>query len=438
MIEPEPESIIMQIIIIIILTLINAFFSSAEMAIASVNKNRVKLLSEEGNKKAQLLEKIMKNQSNFLAAIQIGITLAAFLSSASAATGISVVLSNKLEALNIPYANQLGVIIVTIILTYFTLVFGELVPKRIALKNKEKVALRSVKTIYIVLIITKPFVKILSFSTSLILKLLGFNKEGIEEKVSKEEIQALISEGEVEGAIDESEKEMLDSVFEFNDRLSKEIMTSRKDTYMINISDDINEELDDIINLQYSRIPVYEGDIDNIVGILYTKDLFIMARKVGFENLNIKHILHKPYFVPETKRINELFKELQLNKNHMALLIDEYGGFSGIVTMEDLVEEIVGDIDDEYDIDEPDIKKIDEYKYLVKGTINIHDFNDEFGTSIEEDEDFDTLNGYMITRIGKIPKEGVNIEFDVDNIHLKVKEVTGRRIEEVEVTIFKE
>lgn len=437
MIEPEPESIIIQLVIIIILTLINAFFSSAEMAIASVNKNRIRSLSDEGNKKAQLLEKVMKNQGNFLAAVQIGITLAAFLSSASAATGISGVFSSKLEQLNIPYADQLGVIIVTILLTYFTLVFGELVPKRIALRNKEKVALKSVKTIYLVLIITKPFVKILSFSTTLVLKVLGFNESGMDEKVSKEEIQALISEGEVEGAIDEDEKEMLDSVFEFNDRLSKEIMTSRKDTYMLNISDNIDEELDDIISFQYSRIPVYEDDIDNIIGILYSKDLFIMARKHGFENIKIRDILHKPHFVPETKRINELFKELQFSKNHMALLIDEYGGFSGIVTMEDLVEEIVGEIDDEYDIDEADIKQIDDNKYLVKGKINIHDFNDEFGTDIE-DGDYDTLNGYIITRMGKIPKEGIKVEFSIDNVNIKVKKVKGRRIEEVEVTKISE
>ena len=230
---------------------------------------------------------------------------------------------------------------------------------------------------------------------------------------------------------------MLNGIFEFNDRLSKEIMTSRKDTYMLDISSNISECVDEIINAQYSRIPVYEDSIDNIVGILYIKDFFIEARKVGFENVNIKDILHRPYFVPETKRINELFKELQLNRNHMAILIDEYGGFSGIVTMEDLIEEVMGDIDDEYDMDEPDIKKLGDNKYLVKGTISIYDFNEEFGAEIEEG-DYDTLNGYITTYIGKIPKEGVKIEFVINNIKLKVLKVRNRRIEEVEITILED
>ena len=306
-----------------------------------------------------------------------------------------------------------------------------------ALQKKEKTALSSVKVIYITSIIAKPFIKILSVSTALSLKLIGVNESGIEEKVSKEEIQALISEGEAEGAIDEDEKEMLNGIFEFNDRLSKEIMTSRKDTYMLDISSNISEYVDEIINAQYSRIPVYEDGIDNIVGILYIKDFFIEARKVGFENVNIRNIIHKPYFVPETKRINELFKELQLNRNHMAILIDEYGGFSGIVTMEDLIEEVMGDIDDEYDIDEPDIKKLGDNKYLVKGTISIYDFNEEFGAEIEEG-DYDTLNGYITTHIGKIPKEGVKIEFVINNIKLKVLKVRNRRIEEVEITILED
>ena len=436
-IEPESGSIIPQLILVIILTAINAFFSSAEMAIVSVNKNKVRYLAEGGNKKAILLEKVIENQSNFLATIQVGITLASFFSSASAATGISSAFSNELSKLNIPYAQQISVIIVTVILSYFTLVFGELVPKRMALQKKEKTALSSVKIIYITSIIAKPFIKILSVSTALSLKLIGVNENGIEERVSKEEIQSLISEGEAEGAIDEDEKEMLNGIFEFNDRLSKEIMTSRKDTYMLDISSNISECVDEIINAQYSRIPVYEDSIDNIVGILYIKDFFIEARKVGFENVNIKDILHRPYFVPETKRINELFKELQLNRNHMAILIDEYGGFSGIVTMEDLIEEVMGDIDDEYDMDEPDIKKLGDNKYLVKGTISIYDFNEEFGAEIEEG-DYDTLNGYITTYIGKIPKEGVKIEFVINNIKLKVLKVRNRRIEEVEITILED
>ncbi|GAA0070599.1 hemolysin family protein [Clostridium sardiniense] len=434
MLEPEPGSIIPQLILVLILTGVNAFFSSAEMAIVSVNKNRIKMLAEEGNKKAKLLEKVMKDQSNFLATIQVGITLAGFFSSASAATGISVVVSEKLSSFNLPYTKQISLILVTIAISYLTLVLGELVPKRIALQRKEKIALSSVKIIYLTSIIAKPFIKILSISTSLILKLIRFNENGIEDKVSKEEIQALISEGEAEGAIDEDEKDMLNGIFEFNDRLSKEIMTSRKDTYLIDISDNIDEYLDDLVNCPYSRIPVYEDEVDNVIGVLYIKDFFVEARKVGFENVNVREILHKPYFVPETKRINELFKELQANRNHMAILIDEYGGFSGIVTMEDLIEEVMGDIDDEYDISEPEVKKLDNNKYLVKGTINIDDFNEEFDANIEED-DCDTLGGYIITQIGEIPKEDLKFDFTIGNLKLKVIKIMDRRIEDIEVTL---
>ncbi|MBM7835008.1 hemolysin family protein [Clostridium sardiniense] len=434
MLEPEPGSIIPQLILVLILTGVNAFFSSAEMAIVSVNKNRIKMLAEEENKKAKLLEKVMKDQSNFLATIQVGITLAGFFSSASAATGISVVVSEKLSSFNLPYTKQISLILVTIAISYLTLVLGELVPKRIALQRKEKIALSSVKIIYLTSIIAKPFIKILSISTSLILKLIRFNENGIEDKVSKEEIQALISEGEAEGAIDEDEKDMLNGIFEFNDRLSKEIMTSRKDTYLIDISDNIDEYLDDLVNCPYSRIPVYEDEVDNVIGVLYIKDFFVEARKVGFENVNVREILHKPYFVPETKRINELFKELQANRNHMAILIDEYGGFSGIVTMEDLIEEVMGDIDDEYDISEPEVKKLDNNKYLVKGTINIDDFNEEFDANIEED-DCDTLGGYIITQIGEIPKEDLKFDFTIGNLKLKVIKIMDRRIEDIEVTL---
>ncbi|MDQ0148450.1 putative hemolysin [Eubacterium multiforme] len=435
MVEPAPGSIIPQLILVFLLTAINAFFSSAEMAIVSVNKNKIKMLAEDGNKKAKLLEKVIEDQSNLLATIQVGITLAGFLSSAVAATGISGMVFEKLKNFNIPYIHQISIITVTIVLSYITLVFGELIPKRVALQRKEKIALASVKAIYITSIIAKPFIKILSISASVVLKVIRFNENNDEDSISKEEIQALILEGEAEGAIDEDEKDMLNGIFEFNDRLSKEIMTSRKDTYLIDISDDINEYLDDLINFQYSRVPVYEDDIDNVIGILYIKDFFVEARKVGFEKVDIRKILHKPYFVPETKKIKELFKELQVNRNHMAILIDEYGGFSGIVTMEDLIEEVMGDIDDEYDLDGPDVKQIDSNKYLVKGTINIYEFNEEFDSNIEEG-DYDTLNGYIITQIGEIPKEDIDVQFTIENLMLKVTKVMDRRIEEVEVVLM--
>lgn len=427
-------SIIPDLVLIAILTGINAFFSSAEMAIVSVNKTKIKLLSEEGDKRAKLLEKLMNEPSSFLATIQVGITFASFFSSASAATGVSAEISKILSRYNIPYINQISLIGVTIILSYITLVFGELVPKRIALKKSEKKALSSARIIYFVSIIAKPFIKILSFSALVVLKLTKNDEEGIEEKVSEEEIRAMLSEGEEYGTIKEEEREMIDSVFEFNDIMAKEIMTSRKDTYMINIEDTYEEYMEQIFNLQYSRIPVYEGKIDNIIGILYLKDFLVEAKRVGFENIDIRKILQAPKFIPENKRTNELFKELKKTRNHMAILIDEYGGFSGIVTMEDLIEEIMGDIEDEYDLEEPNIRKIDEKNYIVKGTYTIHEFNEFFDVELEEG-DYDTINGFMITKIGEIPDYDKEVVLDMDSFILEAIEIKERRIEKVKVTI---
>ena len=292
--DSDPGGILSKLILIAILTAINAFFASAEMAIVSVNKSKVKALSEEGNKNAKLLYKLIKEPSNFLSTIQIGITLAGFFSSASAATGLSTYIANILRPLNIPYTNEISMIVITIILSYFTLVFGELVPKRIALKKSESIALNSVKLIYFISIIAKPFIKILSLSTGLVLKLTGNNDSDIEDTVSEDEIKALIHRSTEDGLIDDDEKEMLCKVFEFNDRLAKEIMTSRSDTFLIDIDDDFKDVLDKILELNYSRIPVYKDDIDNIIGILYVRDLLAKAREVGFDNINIESILHKP------------------------------------------------------------------------------------------------------------------------------------------------
>lgn len=430
--DSDPGGILSKLILIAILTAINAFFASAEMAIVSVNKSKVKALSEEGNKNAKLLYKLIKEPSNFLSTIQIGITLAGFFSSASAATGLSTYIANILRPLNIPYTNEISMLVITIILSYFTLVFGELVPKRIALKKSESIALHSVKPIYFISIIAKPFIKILSLSTGLVLKLTGNNDSDIEDTVSEEEIKALIHRSTEDGLIDDDEKEMLCKVFEFNDRLAKEIMTSRSDTFLIDIDDDFKDVLDKILELNYSRIPVYKDDIDNIIGILYVRDLLAKAREVGFDNINIESILHKPYFVPETKRTNDLFKVLKEAKIHLAVLFDEYGGFSGIVTMEDLVEEIMGDIEDEYDIDE-DISQIDEENYIVKGYLSVNDFNDRFNMNIEPG-DYDTLNGYLITTLGKIPNE--NEAVILEDVKFTVAKIENRRVEEIKVSLL--
>ena len=429
------RSILPQLLLILILTLVNAFFAASEMAFVSVNKQKVKKLSNENNKKAILLEKLLNDPSNFLSTIQIGITLAGFLSSASAATTLSIRLLNVIKPYNIPYAQELSMILITLILSFFTLLFGELVPKRIALKKAEQIALYSIKPVYLLSLITKPVIVVLSFSAKFILRILRIKDCDEDSNISTEEIKFLITQSEENGTINNLEKEMIDKVFDFSDKMSKEIMTSRPDTILIDIDDDTEEKLETILNCKYSRIPVYENSVDNIIGILYVKDIISYLIKHDIYTLEFKQILHSPCFVHETKRIDELFLLLKQSKNHMAILVDEYGGFSGIVTMEDIIEEIVGDIEDEYDNDNSKIVDLGNNSYIIRGNMSIIDFNDTFNMELKSDN-VDTINGFIISTLDRIPDNNDNVSLIIDNYKLEVLEVYDNRIEKVMVSLI--
>ena len=376
-------SLLLQIVIIIILTGINAFFSSAEMAIVSLNKNKLKILIEDGNKKAILLDNLLKEPSKFLSTIQVGITLASFFASASAATGLSQFLSEALKPLKIPYSSQISMILITFILSYVTLVFGELIPKRIALRNSENIALSSVGVIVFISTIFSPFVKFLIFSTNLVLTILRMREDNIEEKVSKEELRSLVEVGKEHGVINETEQEMIENIIEFDEKIAREIMIPRTKVFLIDKNISIHELFENKEIEKYSRIPVYENEADNIIGILMVKDLMIEAYKKGFDNIKISDLVQEAYFVPETKNVNELFNEMQLEKKHITILIDEYGGFSGIVTLEDLIEEVMGNIDDEFDDEDLSIHQISKNKYLVNGDVSLYNLNDNFHFELE-------------------------------------------------------
>ena len=432
--DPEPMNLVSQFILILLLTLLNAFFALAEMAIVSVNRNRIKMLADDGDKKASLLADLLEEPNKFLSTIQVGITLAGFFSSASAATGISEVIGASLSQLGIPYAQSISLVVITLLLSYVTLVFGELVPKRIALQKSEQMAMLSVRPIVFVSKFAKPFVKLLSLSTNLLLRVIGMSDTDLEEKVSREEIKSLVDAGEEYGVINQIEKEMINSIFDFDDKLAKEVMTPRTEVYMINSQ--LPLSIEELLEENYSRIPVYEGDIDNIIGVLYLKDFLHEAYQVGFENVNLKKLLHRPYFVPECKNIDQLFKELQKSKKHLAVLIDEYGGFSGIVTIEDLIEEVMGDINDEYDEDEPFIRKIDNDTYIVNGLISIKELNDKLQFNLDEEtEDYDTLGGFLINQIDYIPSETEECMVEYENLLFKVQCVKDKRIETVKIHI---
>lgn len=431
-------SLLLQFIVIGILTGINAFFSSAEMAIVSINKNKLKILVEDGDRRAILLDNLLKEPSKFLSTIQVGITLAGFFASASAATGLSKYLSLYMESVRIPYSGQISMILITFLLSYITLVFGELIPKRLALRSSEKIALSSVGTIVMISKIFSPFVKFLTLSTNLILTVLKMKEENIEEKVSKEELRSLVEVGREHGIINEVEKEMIENIIEFDEKVAREIMIPRTKAFLIDSSISIEELFEKKEVGIYSRIPVYEGEADNIIGILLTKDLMMEAYKKGFFNINLSDILQEPYFVPETKNVNELFKEMQSEKKHIAMLIDEYGGFSGIVTLEDLIEEVMGNISDEFDKEDSSIKKLSQNKYLVNGELSLNDLNDYFHIELES-KHYDTLSGLLIETMDYIPEDDEDIDpILIEGISFKPQRVKDKKIEKVLVTFNSE
>lgn len=430
-------SLLLQIVIIIILTGINAFFSSAEMAIVSLNKNKLKILIEDGNKKAILLDNLLQEPSKFLSTIQVGITLAGFFASASAATGLSQYLSSALRPLNIPYSNQISMILITFLLSYVTLVFGELIPKRIALRNSEKIALSSIGVVIFISKLFSPFVKFLTFSTNFVLTILKMKEDNIEEKVSKEELRSLVEVGKEHGVINETEQEMIENIIEFDEKIAREIMIPRTKVFLIDKNISIHELFENKEIGKYSRIPVYENEADNIVGVLLTKDLMMEAYKKGFDNIKVADLLQEAYFVPETKNVNELFNEMQLEKKHITILIDEYGGFSGIVTLEDLIEEVMGNIADEFDDEDLSIRQLSRNKYLISGEVSLNDLNDNFNFELES-KYYDTLSGILIENLGYIPEDNENIEpITINGVVFKPQRVKNKKIEKVLMTFDK-
>ena len=423
------------IILIFILVLVNAFFASAEMAIVSINKTKLNLLAEDNNKKAKLLLTLLKDTSCFLATIQVGITFAGFFASASAAPTVSKGFGKFLINLGIPYANDIALVLTTLVISYITLVLGELVPKKIALQNAESVAMFSVKPIIFISKITKPFVWFLSISTNSILNLFRINKELTEEKLSREEIKNLVELGEEQGAINETEKTMIDGIIKFDNILAREIMTPRTETFCMEANSNIKENINLILEENYSRIPIYENEIDNIVGVIYMKDIFSEIIKQGIENISIKDIMRTPYTVPETKSIDILLKELQGSKNHIAILLDEYGGFSGIVTLEDLLEEVVGDIQDEYDENIDCIEKIDANTYIATGLVSILNLNKHLNLNFKSDS-IDTIGGLIIENINTIPNKYINKEITIDSVKFKILSVVGKRINKVQISLL--
>ena len=419
----------MQIVILILLILVNAYFAASEIAFISLNDAKIQKIAKEGNKKAQQIEKMLKNPSKFLATIQIGITLAGFLSSAFAsdafAEKIAPRLYEMLPFISISVWKSISIILITIVLSFFTLIFGELVPKRLAMKNYEKISFATIGIIRTISIITAPFVKLLTLVTNTVSKIFGVG-ETDEESVTEEEIKMMVDQGEEKGTIKEEEKELINNVFEFNDITVSEIMRHRTEIFAVDINISNEELLKELSKeeYRYSRIPVYDETIDEIKGILYVKDVLKNIKK---SNLKVKNVVKDVYFVSQNRLINEVFKELQKSKKQMAIVLDEYGGTAGLVTMEDILEELVGDIYDEYDKEEKDYEKIDETTYMLSGNMPIYDVNKLINAEIPEG-DYDTLSGFLQEELGRIPDEKEKPIIETKNVTYKIEKYKDRRI----------
>jgi putative hemolysin len=426
-----------EIAFLIMLIVLNAFFAASEIALISLNDNKIRLMADEGNKKAKMLKSLLGEPSRFLATIQIGITLAGFLASAFAAETFTIRLVELIKHIGISIPDEwlknITLIVITLVLSYFTLVLGELVPKRLAMKKAEAISMFAVGPLNFLSIVTSPFVKLLTLSTNFIVCLFGVDPNEEDEKVTEEEIRMMVDVGEEKGTIHETEKEMINNIFEFNNKTVSDIMTHRTDIAALPIGARLKDVTSFYNEEKYSRIPVYEDNIDNIIGVMHSKYLIqYLAEDSNKENFNIKDIIREPYFVPASKRTDELFKELQKNNTHLAIIIDEYGGTAGIVTLEDLIEEIVGNIFDEDDEIEKDIDKLDENTFIINGTTSLDMVRDFLEVELPIDE-YETLSGFVVGQLGRIPGKEGNPTVEYNGLLFKVEEVDEKRVSKVKV-----
>lgn len=420
-----------QLLIQAILIALNAFFAAMEIAVISLNTTKLKRLVEEGDKKAGKLLSMAENPAGFLSTIQVGISLSGFLGAAFAADSLSEPLTLWLLEMGVKLPesllNNIAVIIITLILTFMTIVFGELIPKRIAQQKSYEVAKACCGIIGVISVIFKPIILLISGTTNLILRMMKLKTEAEDEQVSEDDIRMMVDVGGESGSIEEDEKEMIQNIFEFNDIAISEIMTRVSDVNAISIEDSEEDILRIIKESGNSRFPVYKDDINDIIGILNSREFLI---NLNDENgKSVRDMLRKPYFVPETIKADQLFSDMQKNKVHISIVIDEYGETRGIVTLEDLLEEIVGNIYDEYDAAEaPAIEPLPDGRWKVQGTLSIEDLNDELGIHITDDRDYDTVGGMIFSCLHTIPEDGKQFTVEVNGLKITVTRVEDKRI----------
>ncbi len=421
-----------ELLLLALLILLNAFFAATEMALVSVQRSRLRQLRKEGRRWAALAEKLAEDSRPLLTTVYLGTILVQFATAAFAVLTLAPPLAGWLtqfSPLN-SVATPLAFSLIILFLALVMLVLGELLPKSLALRDPENVSLRLVPIFRVVFWLLSPIVKILMLFSGLAESLTGSQHPGIGvPSVTEEQIKTMVDAGEEEGVIEEDEKEMIFSIFEFSDTLAREIMVPRIDVTALDVTTSLDEAVNTVLEKGFSRIPVYKDTIDNVIGLLYAKDLLPRLRE-GQTNIGLESLLRPAYFVPESKELDELLQELQTKKIHMAVVVDEYGGMAGIVTIEDIIEEIVGEIQDEFDIEEPFAQLVSENEAIFNARIDLDDVNKLLGANLPTDE-ADTLGGLIYNELGKVPVVGDKIR--VDRFSIEVISVVGRRIKMVRV-----
>lgn len=430
------SDIVRQLLLQLILILLNAFFAATEIAVISLNEKKVKARAEDGDKKAVKMLKMIEEPTRFLSTIQIGITLAGFLGSAFAADNFAEKLSGfivetfAISDAHIGAVNTAAVIVITLILSFFTLVFGELVPKRVAMKHKDKLAEAVCGTISGLAVVLKPIIWLLTVSANGVLRLFGIDPHEKDEPVSEEDIVLMLDAGADEGSLNENDIEYIKNVFKLDGMTAEDVMTPRRSIVLIPQDAGSDEILATIEAEGYSRIPVYADSKDNIIGILHTRDYLLKHTRSGFK---LEDVMFAPTFVPTTAHLDVLFKEMQKEHNHIVVVVNEYGETAGIVTMEDILEEIVGEIWDERDEAVEDIVQLDESAYRVLCSTNIEDFFEFFDLEPAEEVEATTVNGWMTELIGSIPAQGY--AFDYENLSITVTNADDLMAHEITVRV---
>ncbi|MEG6614393.1 hemolysin family protein [Pseudoclostridium thermosuccinogenes] len=428
----EGDSIFWQLVLQLILILINAIFACAEIAVISMNDTKLSKLASKGNKRAKRLVKLTEQPSRFLATIQVGITFAGFLGSAFAADNFSDKLVNWLVGMGVEVSvktlDTISVIVITLILSYFTLVLGELVPKRIAMKKADELALAISGLVYFISKIFAPLVSLLTASTNGILKLLGIDPNAEDDRVTEEEIRMMVQAGSEKGTIDQDEKEMIQNVFEFDDKTAGDIMTHRTEVSLLWLEESDEQWEKTITESRHTMYPVCDGSTDNIIGVLNTKDYFRIKEKN--RDIILKKAVKPAYFVPDTVRTDVLFRNMKKSRHRFAIVLDEYGGMDGIVTMSDILEQLVGDLeyDDSVPEKRPSIERVDSHTWKVLGSPPLETVSECLGIALPLD-DYDTFGGLVFGLLGYIPEDGSTPEIEEYGLLIKVLEIKEHQLE---------